>query len=67
VRAYPRFPSLLITAGGAEGEEGGEEGGGLTPQGAFAEAQAAFLEPKAAEVSDAGEVPLGSPLMILAR
>ncbi|KAF5842215.1 hypothetical protein DUNSADRAFT_8614 [Dunaliella salina] len=69
VRQYPRFPSLLISAGdmpeqpqqepSINGNGNGSAAaaaaataasGGLTPQGAFAEAQAAYLEPNAAEV-----------------
>jgi len=61
VREYPRFPSLLISAGDCAPEassngsgngsvSGAAASGGLTPQGAFAEAQAAFLEPNMAEV-----------------
>jgi len=65
VREYPRFPSLLISAGdmpeqpqqqepsnngGAAAAAAAAASGGLTPQGAFAEAQAAYLEPNMAEV-----------------
>jgi len=56
VREYPQFPSLLISAGDEPSQQLGEgsalaaSSGGLTPQGAFAEAQAEFLEPDANEV-----------------
>jgi hypothetical protein len=60
VRNYPRFPSLIISAGGSSSPSsngnssngtGHAESSGLVPQGAFAEAQAAYLQPDETEVS----------------